>query len=136
MVSSTLHLLRRHRRQLDAPQTGHAVEVLGAVRIDDCGVLGCDGNQLSPLQLPVRNNRMQHVAEIPPNDLLAHGAVGLIYKRHIRSKRLVAGGRPETVEDRGACHADILTPNEVKNLTRMVNSMYNGWRIEDLWLHR
>jgi hypothetical protein len=54
----------------------------------------------------------------------------------IRSKRLVADGRPETIEARGACHADILSPNEVKNLTRMVNSMYNGWRIEDLWLDR
>jgi len=68
--------------------------------------------------------------------ILAHDAVGLIYKRHIPSKRLVAGARREAIEDRGSCHADILSPNEVKNLTRMVDSMYNGWRIEDVWLDR
>jgi peptide/nickel transport system substrate-binding protein len=25
---------------------------------------------------------------------------------------------------------------EVKNLTIMVNSIYNGWRMEDMWLDR
>jgi hypothetical protein len=47
-------------------------------------------------------------------------------------RRFTVGGSGKSV----ARCADILGPNEVKNLTRMVNSMYNGWRIEDLWLDR
>jgi hypothetical protein len=31
----------------------------------------------------------------------------------------------------GRCH-----PMQVKGLTIMVNSQYNGWRMEDVWLDR
>ena len=42
------------------------------------------------------------------------------------------GARPVIFHTRGAT----CWHPEVKNLTTMVNSMYNGWRMEDVWLER
>jgi peptide/nickel transport system substrate-binding protein len=42
------------------------------------------------------------------------------------------GARPLIHFNRGGICAD----PKVKNLTVMVNSIYNGWRMEEIWLDR
>ena len=78
---------------IDAPQPGHAVEILGPIGIDDRRALAAGNDHLLGFQRLVLDDRMQDVAEILLHDRGSHRGVGRVQQRHgSLAERVVENG--------------------------------------------
>jgi len=78
---------------IDAPQPGHAVEILGPIGIDDRRALAAGDDHLLGFQRLVLDDRVQDVAEILLHDRCAHRGVGRVQQRHgSLAERVVENG--------------------------------------------
>src|SRR5207253_9287055 len=95
-----------------APEAGHRVEVFGAVGIDDGRAAALDDHERLGFELPVSDDRMQHVVEVLSHDgraavdVRGAGACGLGHRvlswPWIRPG-LYAGADPDSADSAGGC---------------------------------
>ncbi len=92
---------------IDAPQPGHGVEILGAVGIDDCRALAAADDHLLRFQGLMLDDRVQDAAEVLPHHRFAQRGIGRVRKRH-DGPHQVTGGRKRRnrhiVAARRPCH--------------------------------